>query len=407
MAEPARTSEVLGSLAKCLTKPAFAVKMCVLGMGAVRCLFFSLLTRVVATSWEKRRKARGGKPRQGRVVGDTAVPSGRPYAKGWRGNFLATLRGRSPNIVGQLMTPRSWLLVIMHAAVFGVGYWLAYLLRFDFAVPPSFVGIFWLTLGWVIGLKLLIFCLLGQFRGWWRYVTFADLTALFRASALSFLVLATVNFFGRAGSIPKSVIILDCIMTVAMLGMVRASWRMFREVCRPMFDAKRCPLGAAGWNGSLQRNSRPSDPIQLSSALSDPRLAGHGRRRNGARLGQIPILGKLEDVCEIAASRVRRDVLVVAGTLPGRGSAQPDGGLRRGKLNLKIIRSVEDRLEGDNHVPIRDIEINDLLGRDPVTLDTENIGKLLEGRRVMVTGAGGSIGSEICRQIVTFHPAIA
>jgi FlaA1/EpsC-like NDP-sugar epimerase len=73
-------------------------------------------------------------------------------------------------------------------------------------------------------------------------------------------------------------------------------------------------------------------------------------------------------------------------------------------LRLKIIRSLEDRLEGDSRIPIRDIEINDLLGREPVTLDTENIGKLLERRRVMVTGAGGSIGSEICRQIIRFNP---
>jgi FlaA1/EpsC-like NDP-sugar epimerase len=75
-----------------------------------------------------------------------------------------------------------------------------------------------------------------------------------------------------------------------------------------------------------------------------------------------------------------------------------------GGLSLRIIRSLEDRLQGDSRVPLRDIEINDLLGRDAVTLDTENIGKLLEGRRVMVTGAGGSIGSEICRQIVKFNP---
>ncbi len=127
---------------------------------------------------------------------------------------------------------------------------------------------------------------------------------------------------------------------------------------------------------------------------------------NGARLGQMPILGKLEDVCEIAASSRATDVLVVAGTLPGRRLRSLMEACQQGNLNLKIIRSLEDRLEGDNHVPIRDIEINDLLGRDPVVLDTENIGKLLEGRRVMVTGAGGSIGSEICRQIVKFHPAM-
>ena len=98
------------------------------------------------------------------------------------------------------------------------------------------------------------------------------------------------------------------------------------------------------------------------------------------------------------------DVLVVAGTLPGQRLRGLMEACEQDGLNLKIIRSLEDRLDGDNHVPIRDIEINDLLGREPVTLDTENIGKLLEGRRVMVTGAGGSIGSEICRQIISFNP---
>ena len=97
-------------------------------------------------------------------------------------------------------------------------------------------------------------------------------------------------------------------------------------------------------------------------------------------------------------------MLVVAGTLPGQRLRKLMEACETSGLNLKIIRSLEDRLDGDDHVPIRDIEINDLLGRDPVTLDTENIGKLLEGRRVMVTGAGGSIGSEICRQIIAFQP---
>jgi FlaA1/EpsC-like NDP-sugar epimerase len=305
----------------------------------------------------------------------------------------------------QVATPRTWLLAIMHATVFGVAYWLAYLLRFDFAIPPDYVSVFWGTLGAVIGLKLVIFCLLGQFRGWWRYVTFADLTALFRASALSLLVLATANFFYVSRDpIPKSVVILDCIMTVAMLGMVRASWRMFREIFRPMFDAKDAHwallVGTDLSNGILahQIQSNYHLPYRVRGLLATENTA------NGARLGQMPILGNLEDVCKISASSHTTDVLVVAGTLPGRRLRSLMEACRQGNLNLKIIRSLEDRLEGDNHVPIRGIEINDLLGRDPIVLDTENIGKLLEGRRVMVTGGGGSIGSEICRQIVKFNP---
>ena len=95
---------------------------------------------------------------------------------------------------------------------------------------------------------------------------------------------------------------------------------------------------------------------------------------------------------------------MVAGSLPGARLRRLMETCGQGDLNLKIIRSLEDRLEGDNRMPIRDIEINDLLRREPVTLDTDNIGKLIEGRRVLVTGAGGSIGSEICRQIIGFNP---
>jgi FlaA1/EpsC-like NDP-sugar epimerase len=124
----------------------------------------------------------------------------------------------------------------------------------------------------------------------------------------------------------------------------------------------------------------------------------------GTQLGQIPILGMLEDVGEIARMYRATDVLVVAGTLSGNRLRNLMQACEREHLNLKIMRQLVDRLEGDSHVPIRGIEINDLLRRDPITLDADSIGKLIEGRRVMVTGAGGSIGSEICRQIIRFRP---
>ena len=193
-------------------------------------------------------------------------------------------------------------------------------------------------------------------------------------------------------------------MTFVVLGAVRASWRMFREVLQPMLGSRDCRwallVGTDLSNGILahQIQSHFHLPYRVRGLLATEEVG------KGARLGQIPILGKLEDVCEIASVYRATDVLVVAGTLPGRRLRELMQACERGKLNLKIMRSLEDRLEGDNHVPIRGIEINDLLGRDPVTLDTENIGKLLEGRRVMVTGAGGSIGSEICRQIVRYNP---
>ncbi len=165
-------------------------------MGAVSSFSFSLLTRVIATCMGETAQGEWGeKPGRGRARRRHGGAVGPATCQRLAWQLPGSGPRQMPYIVGQLMTPRAWLLAIMHAAVFGVGYWLAYLLRFDFAIPPDFMSIFWLTLCWVIGLKLLVFCLLGQFRGWWRYVTFADLTALFRAAALSLLVLARLNFF--------------------------------------------------------------------------------------------------------------------------------------------------------------------------------------------------------------------
>lgn len=327
----------------------------------------------------------------GSVGGDSRLP------------LRSANNGRVHRLSRQLATPRSWFLVIAHALVFAGAYWLAYLLRLDFTMSPDDMALFWSTLAWVVGLKLLVFYFLSQFHGWWRYVTFADMAALLRAAIISLFVLAAANFFVRL-PIPRGVLVLDAIMTIVVLGAIRASWRMSREVLQPMLGTKDCRwallVGTDLSNGILahQIQSHFHLPYRVRGLLATEEVGKRGR------LGQIPILGSLADVAEIARAHRATDVLVVAGTLPGQRLRELMQACERGGLNLKIIRSLEDRLEGDSHVPIRGIEINDLLGRDPITLDTESIGKLLEGRRVMVTGAGGSIGAEICRQITRYNP---
>jgi FlaA1/EpsC-like NDP-sugar epimerase len=321
----------------------------------------------------------------------------------WNGAVLLTIRNVLYRAAKQCATPRAWLLAAAHVVVFATAYLSAYLLRFGFDVTDKSFGTFYSTVGWAVGTQLMVFALLGQFHGWWRYVTFADLTALLRASAVSLVALASVDYFVTL-PIPRGVILLDGILMVGMFGAVRASWRMFREVFHPMLGSKDCRwallVGTDLSNGILahQIQSHFRLPYRVRGFLSidGPDGATH--------IGQIPILGALEEVRQIAAAYRATDVLVVAGTLTGSRLRTLMNSCEEEGLTLKIIRPLEDRLGGDDHVPIRDIEINDLLGRDPISLDTENIGKLIEGRRIMVTGAGGSIGSEICRQIMAFRP---
>jgi len=301
--------------------------------------------------------------------------------------------------------PRAWLLGAAHAVVFWLVYWLAFQLRFDFHMPEQQAGLFWISLLWVFSLKLVIFYLTGHFHGWWLYVTFSDLAALLRASVLSLLAIATVNHFAADPQIPRSVLILDFILTVVLLGGLRASWRLFHEQFWSVLEKngrrKALVIGADDSTGILahQIRSHPQSSYHIQGFV-----ALEGPVTPGARLGQIPVLGSLERLPELAEAVDATEVLVTAGTLPGARLREVMSLCEQGGLNLKIIRSAEDRFEGDRRVPIRDIEISDLLRREPVQLDMESIGELIRGRSVMVTGAGGSIGSEICRQAMRFEP---
>ncbi len=306
--------------------------------------------------------------------------------------------------VTRLRSKRFWVLGLGHLATFALVYWLAFALRFDFHIPPESMKVFWLSLPWILATKFVVFWALGHYDGWWAYVTFSDLVALLRATAFSLFFIVAIDHFVVDYQIPRTVVALDWVLGIVFLGAMRASWRQFREQFRPGFNPKdfrwALLVGTDYASGMLahQIQSNHELPYRIKGFLST------SDECKETRLGQIPVLGSMEELCEIAAATKATDVLMTAGTLPGARLRQLMEACEASGLKLKIIPPMEDRLNGDHRIPMRDIEINDLLRRDPVVLDTEIIGELLEGRTVMVTGAGGSIGSEICRQVLKFNP---
>ncbi|MGQ9574326.1 MAG: polysaccharide biosynthesis protein [Thermoguttaceae bacterium] len=312
---------------------------------------------------------------------------------------------------------RVYLLALGHAILFLFAYWLAFGLRldFEFQTYPHVMARFWASVLWIVGLKVVVFYAAGQYHGWWRYVTFADLVALVRASLLGLILIATADYFlveqeriawfVEHERIPRAVLVLDCLLTIAILGALRSSWRILREHFWPAFNPR-------GFRWALLVGTDHATGVLAHQIQSNAQLqyrirglvAANGEKVR--RLGQIPVLGPLEDIRQIAASCGATDVLVTAGTLPGARLRSLMETCNQAGLQLRIIPALEDRLHGDSRIPVREIEINDLLRREPVRLDTEAIGRLLEGRTVMVTGAGGSIGSEICRQVLRFRPRV-
>lgn len=298
---------------------------------------------------------------------------------------------------------------LLHLVLFYLSYWAGFILRFDYNIPEKDLGILWETLPIVLGIKMLVFYFTGNFHGRIRYVTFFDLIVLLKASLVSFLILTAIDeYFLRHTQIPRSILVIDALLTIMALGALRSSWRFASESLLPLLSSGLNRVGAT--KALIVHSGMQGEPL-VRAMLVDPkvnyRVVGFldtDRSQIGARIGGTPVLGVPQDAVRIAAAHGAEEVLVFADCLPGKELRSLMEQCREAQLTLRVVPGTDHLLSGDHRLVLRDVDINDLLRRDPVQLDSTAIGKLLENRVVMVTGAGGSIGSEICRQILKFNP---
>ncbi|MCH2203378.1 MAG: polysaccharide biosynthesis protein [Fuerstiella sp.] len=296
------------------------------------------------------------------------------------------------------------LLLALHALLFLMIYGIAYTARFNFELTAGNWQRFGATVGPVIVVKIFVFYFGKHFHGWWRYVTFADLKSLLKVSALSMIVVSFVDYFLLPSQIPRLTVVLDTICTVLVIGGLRCTWRFADEsigIGRKVTCAALL-VGTDRETGQLaaQINSSQSMPFRVEALLASAK-----DYRKKAILGGVPVLGDLDEVCEIARKASANIVLVRSGTLDGRVLRSLNEKCNSADIKLCVLPRFEDAMSGDEKIPLRNLDINDLLKRGPVKLDTTKVESLITGRRILITGAGGSIGSEICRQVMRFGPA--
>ncbi|MEO1270390.1 MAG: nucleoside-diphosphate sugar epimerase/dehydratase [Myxococcota bacterium] len=305
---------------------------------------------------------------------------------------------------------RTSVIIMVHLMVFAVAYVGAFLIRFDFDIPSGLLDTIIITLPVVLGIKLAVFYSTEQFSGWWRYVSLKDLIALMRAVGISTLIFVSAKLLlmDFIPYYPRSVFLLDFVNTVVILGGLRVSIRMFREALadyqleRNAANKQRLLIVGAGDTSEtllreISKNSNlPYRPVVLVD--DDP-------TRQGLRIHGAPVVGPTDNLVEIVQ---RYDIEAIIIAAPSATPAQKRSIFQRCQdtgIRPKILPAIESVLSGQfSGREIRDVAIDDLLGRPPVKLDQEAIASYLHNKRVLVTGAGGSIGSEICRQVCGFKP---
>ncbi|MFA7535197.1 MAG: nucleoside-diphosphate sugar epimerase/dehydratase [Desulfuromonadales bacterium] len=302
---------------------------------------------------------------------------------------------------------RKLLIIGIQITIVVVSFWFSFLLRFDLRIPEKFVfAALWL-MPLVIIAKLLVFWVSGLFSGWWRYVSIPDLLALLRANifgSLAFLPIAL--FFFRFSGFPRSVLIIDAILCFLLMGGVRIVARMLREHIEMNRKGKRnrqtvLIVGAGAVGQTFVREIRQNPNLNMSVHGF---IDGDPSRQKQRFLG-VPVLGT-PDQMEKIFNRERIDQVIIAqAAVSPRTLRRIVEICRKAGVTSKILPAVGSLLNCDISVrQIRDIQVHDLLGRPPVQLEIDEIRTFLTGKRILVTGAGGSIGSEICRQVAAFAP---
>ena len=282
-------------------------------------------------------------------------------------------------------------------------------LRFDFKVPPYYERMLMETLWIVLAIKLVVFVGFGFYQRWWRYVSTRDMwRALLGVGVASVIAVAAVYFFYPVERLrlPRGVALVDPLLLLAFVAGSRLLARTVIE--RPksglVARGREVLVVGAGDAGQLiireLQRSKIVDYTPIGIVDDDP-------RKRGMRLHGVRVLGTTDDLRHILRDNRPDEVLIAIPSAPGETRQKVVDVARAENVPVKTLPGIHELLEGDLDLArqIRPVQVEDLLGREPVEVDLFAIASYLSGQTVLVTGAGGSIGAELCRQIARAEPA--
>lgn len=299
---------------------------------------------------------------------------------------------------------RSLPAVILDLLMVLVAWLAAYWLRFNLGViPDRFLQYSFEVLPVVIFIQGVVLYWFGAFRGVWRFTSLDDLVRILKSVAVGTAVLMALMFLTvRLGNVPRSVPFLYGMLLVAFLAGPRLLYRLFTERQLALGTGERVLVVGAGQAGEMLVR----DLLRKAKANYQPvAIVDDMRRRHGRHVHGVPVVGACNEITEVTKS-LEIDLILLA--IPSASSAQMRkvvGNCEDSGVPFRTVPDLDSLMSG--HVSInelREVLIEDILGRDQVVLDWKAINAGLKGKTILVTGGGGSIGSELCRQIARLGP---
>jgi FlaA1/EpsC-like NDP-sugar epimerase len=298
---------------------------------------------------------------------------------------------------------RAWQLVA-DAILVATAWWLAFQLRFDHGVPPYYDTLFHRTLLVVVAIKLGVFVAFGFYNRWWRYVSTRDMWSAARGVVVASLIAYVTVYFAEPihdVRLPRSVAVMDLLLTLAFVAGTRLLARTLMEHPRPgslVARGREAIVVGAGDAGQLiireMQRSRQLKTTPIGIVDDDP-------RKKNLRIHGVRVLGRIDELPRLLREHRPDEVLIAIPSASGETRRAVIEAARTANVSVRTLPALHELISGDVDLArqLRPVQVEDVLGREPVEVDLAAIASYLAGETVVVTGAGGSIGSELCRQI--------
>jgi FlaA1/EpsC-like NDP-sugar epimerase len=310
--------------------------------------------------------------------------------------------------------PKFWLIFVVDALLIILAHYLAYAIRFETFLQGEVFRQFAGLLPLILGIKLPCFYLFGLYRGMWRYTSINDVVNVLLATLFSSaLVVLVLLFSQRFLGFSRSVFLLDMVFTfgsiaghrvlIRFLYLRRGSvYDVFTTGFRPE-ERRLLLIGAGDATDRILKELRDNNLLRYMAVG----IVDDDPEKTGMRLHGVPVLGLIDDL-QAHAQRVKAQEILISAMVIDKDRMRRLVTLcQQTRLPFKVLPTIGELLGGGISIrSMRDISYKDLLGREEVRLEQEKIGGYLTGKTVLITGAGGSIGSELCRQILRFAPGL-
>jgi FlaA1/EpsC-like NDP-sugar epimerase len=290
------------------------------------------------------------------------------------------------------------------AVLVAAAWYLAFALRFDFAIPNRYEQLITETILLVVLIKVAVLTAFGVYNHWWRYVSIGDMWAAARAVAVgSLLVLIAVFLIEPIEGVrlPRSVILIDALLLLAFITGARLLARTFIE--RPgrrglVARGKEALIVGAGDAGQLIIKEMLKNRALGYTPIG---LVDDDARKSNLRLHGVRVLGKTADLPHLLSDNKPDEVIIAIPSAAGAKRQEIVTICRDAGVAVKTLPAVHELITGDLYLArqLREVQVEDVLGREAVELDVAAIASYLTGETVLITGAGGSIGAELCRQV--------